>query len=663
MSGDQVKGPRNWGGGERVRLAAVLACAAAPFVASPADAATGDIAQKAAPAGCVSGTGSGGECQSGVALDTAEGVAVSPDGTSVYVTGPNSGGIAIFDRSTTTGELTQKSGTAGCITSSGGTCQSGVATAFASGIAVSPDGTSVYVAAEASDAVAIFDRASNGTLTQKAMTAGCVSEDGSGGSCQNGNGLDGANDVVVSPNGASVYTTASGSNAVAIFDRAPNGALTQKASTDGCISEAAAGGCGLGRALQVPTALAISPNGAGVYVTTFTSESVAIFDRNTTTGTLSQKVGTAGCVSASGTGGECQVGVAVGAPNDVAISPDGASAYVAARFGDAIAVFDRNTTNGTLTQKAGIEGCVSEVGGGVCQQGSALNGVQGVAVSPDGASVYATSGVSDAVAIVDRDATNGELTPKAGTEACVSETGTAGTCQDGVALDTAQNVAVSPDGRNVYATASNPDAVAIFDREPISLSIDDVSVTEGDSGQVAAGFTASLTAASDQQITVDFATADGTALAPLDYTAFSGTATFPADDAAESVNVQVNGDTAEEPDETFTVGLSDPVNAAIADAAGAGTITNDDDATPPDTTITKRPRNRTAKRRARFAFRSTEAGSGFECKLDRKPFRPCESPFRKRLKPGRHRFKVRAIDAAGNRDPSPAVDRWRIIEN
>jgi hypothetical protein len=85
------------------------------------------------------------------------------------------------------------------------------------------------------------------------------------------------------------------------------------------------------------------------------------------------------------------------------------------------------------------------------------------------------------------------------------------------------------------------------------------------------------------------------------------------------------------------------------------------DTTAPQTTITKRPRNRTKKRRATFRFTSTEAGSKFECKLDRKRYAPCRSPRNFKVKRGRHTFRVRAIDAAGNRDATPAVDRWKVL--
>ena len=87
------------------------------------------------------------------------------------------------------------------------------------------------------------------------------------------------------------------------------------------------------------------------------------------------------------------------------------------------------------------------------------------------------------------------------------------------------------------------------------------------------------------------------------------------------------------------------------------------DKTPPQTTITKGPPGRTHKRTVKFKFVSSEAGSTFQCKLDRKPFKGCRSPKKlKRLKPGKHVFKVRAIDPAGNVDPTPAVKRFKVLK-
>lgn len=85
------------------------------------------------------------------------------------------------------------------------------------------------------------------------------------------------------------------------------------------------------------------------------------------------------------------------------------------------------------------------------------------------------------------------------------------------------------------------------------------------------------------------------------------------------------------------------------------------DTTPPNTRITAGPPRATTSRRATFSFRSTELGSRFVCQLDRRALLPCSSPKRyARLKPGVHTFRVRAIDASGNVDPSADVRRWRV---
>jgi hypothetical protein len=141
---------------------------------------------------------------------------------------------------------------------------------------------------------------------------------------------------------------------------------------------------------------------------------------------------------------------------------DGKSAYVASELSNVLAVFDRDPGTGALTQKPGTAGCVSEDGsGGLCQDGTALAGAVGVATSPDGNSVYVASHESDALAVFDRDPATGGLTQRPGL-ACVSENG--GACQDGTALDGAGGVAASADGKSVYVTSVESDAVAVFDR-------------------------------------------------------------------------------------------------------------------------------------------------------------------------------------------------------
>ncbi|HEU4737227.1 MAG TPA: calcium-binding protein [Solirubrobacterales bacterium] len=88
------------------------------------------------------------------------------------------------------------------------------------------------------------------------------------------------------------------------------------------------------------------------------------------------------------------------------------------------------------------------------------------------------------------------------------------------------------------------------------------------------------------------------------------------------------------------------------------------DRIPPATRLRLHPRTLLfasgGRRLVSFAFGASEPGTRFRCRLDRQPFRPCQSPRVYRASLGRHAFRVFSIDAAGNRDPSPALFRFRI---
>lgn len=129
--------------------------------------------------------------------------------------------------------------------------------------------------------------------------------------------------------------------------------------------------------------------------------------------------------------------------------------------------------------------------------------------------------------------------------------------------------AVISDGQG-QATLLNDDA------QLGTLSIDDVAHQEGDSGSTSYTFTVSNPTPTTNTITVDYATADGSATAPSDYSATSGTLTFPPLSTSQQLSVTANGDTTFEPDESFVVNLSNSNNATIGDGQGEGTILNDD---------------------------------------------------------------------------------------
>ncbi len=458
-----------------LRWLGVAACFAWPLHAVP------PIVQLPGTAGCVTEDGSAGACANGVALDTVARVVVSPDGRNAYATALSSNSIVVFDRNPATGALTQKAGIDGCIseTGTGGLCAHGVALVGASDVVVSPDGRSVYATAVNSNSVLIYDRdLATGELLFKVDILGCVSDDGTGDQCINGNALNVPWAVAVSPDGRNVYVAAAFSSAVAVFDRARNGELTQKGGMLGCVSEGGASGCAPGVAMNGVSAVTVSPDGKNVYLVARIDDSVVILDRNIDTGVLTQKNGINGCVSETGTAGDCVNGVALDTANDsqssIVVSADGRNVYVTSSISDAVAVFDRNLSTGVLTQKAGLLACVSLDGtGGACTQGVALNGAQTVTVSPDGESVYvASNGSNGAVAAFDRNLSTGALTQKAGVAACVSSDGSGGECVDGEALIGSNDVTVGPDGRSVYAASATSDGVAVFTRDVPAYDID-----------------------------------------------------------------------------------------------------------------------------------------------------------------------------------------------
>jgi len=211
---------------------------------------------------------------------------------------------------------------------------------------------------------------------------------------------------------------------------------------------------------------------------------------------------------------------------------------------------DSGTTSATftvsLTQPAGTGGVSFDI---ATADGTATAGVDYVAASLTGQTIPAGSSSATFTVLVNGDTLNEP-----------SET---------FFVNVSNPVGATIGDGQGQGTIVNDDAIP-------SLSIDDVSVNEGNSGTTTATFTVSLSAASGQTVSVNYATADGTATAGSDYVARSGTLTFAPGTTAQGVAVTVNGDTTVEPNETFSVGLSGASNASIARATGTGTILNDD---------------------------------------------------------------------------------------
>ncbi|MBK7992200.1 MAG: SMP-30/gluconolactonase/LRE family protein [Blastocatellia bacterium] len=134
----------------------------------------------------------------------------------------------------------------------------------------------------------------------------------------------------------------------------------------------------------------------------------------------------------------------------------------------------------------------------------------------------------------------------------------------------------NPTGGATLGSPSSAVLTIVDDDPPASLSINDVTQAEGNSGTSTMTFTVSLTPASALTVMVNYATSNTTAIAGSDYIASSGTLTFVPGVTSQSFSVTINGDRTTEQSETFFVNLTSAVNGMIVDGQAVGTITNDD---------------------------------------------------------------------------------------
>ncbi len=190
----------------------------------------------------------------------------------------------------------------------------------------------------------------------------------------------------------------------------------------------------------------------------------------------------AGCVDDLDSGWDLCARTArgLGTPTAAAVSPDGKSVYVTGSGDDAIVRFTRNTTTGVLTSA----GCVddNDTGSDTCAQTTnGLDAAVSVAVSPDGKSVYAAAFEDDAIVRFNRDTTTGALTPAG----CVddNDSGADACAQKVDGLDGAGSVAVSPNGKSVYVSSFFDEAVVRFNRNTTSGALTPAGcVDDNDSG-------------------------------------------------------------------------------------------------------------------------------------------------------------------------------------
>ncbi|MDX1997340.1 MAG: CARDB domain-containing protein, partial [Thermoanaerobaculia bacterium] len=184
-----------------------------------------------------------------------------------------------------------------------------------------------------------------------------------------------------------------------------------------------------------------------------------------------------------------------------------------------------------------------------------------------------TTGGGTATAGADYTATAGSVTIPAGQLSAVAAVPVLGDLLD--EADETFEVTLANPTNAILGDALAIGTIVDDDAAP-SLSIADVSVTEGNAGTTDAVFTVTLSAATSFAVTFDYTTADGSATAGSDYTASTGSVTIPAGSTSATVTVAVLGDELDEADETFTVTLPNPTNATLGDGSATGTIVDDD---------------------------------------------------------------------------------------
>ena len=459
----------------------------------------GALTQLASPNNCIKSTTSEStECTttatgiSGNVDEPLANVAVSRDGSNVYVLSQSDDAIAEFSRNAD-GSLTQ----IGCIVdtngSDGSTCTSDTTVPYLlapRGIAISPDGNNVYVAAEDDDengAIAEFSRSSDGTLTG----IGCVAESAGSSPCSDDNGAGISDPVALVATNQNVYVASESDQAVSAFTRGGDGTLTEL----GCIqdefedSSDCGGEIGTGTGISEVNGIAISPDGDNVYTSgapnTGSSGSIAEFSVGDG-GALTQMASPNNCLGTPESGDpSCGPGTATGVVGitGLLVSPDGTNLYSASQFeGGPIAEFSRDPDSGGLTQLASPNDCIEETGDefGCGSTGTGIGAGYELAISPDGANVYspAPSNACDAnscsdVAEFARDSANqGALTQLPSPDSCIQDTGADGSECPGNESATGlggAGIAISPDGGNVYATGV--DSVAEFSRETHKLTV------------------------------------------------------------------------------------------------------------------------------------------------------------------------------------------------
>jgi 6-phosphogluconolactonase (cycloisomerase 2 family) len=298
-------------------------------------------------------------------------------------------------------------------------------------MAISPDGDHLYATSDSGDRVLLFRRL-DGDGALQFLDAFDSSVPGMEGAL-----LDGPDDVLVSANGAHVYVAARDSDAIAVFGRDPS---TGQLSWLGNQVD----GSGAVSGLDGVVALALSPDGDHLYAAGREAGAVAVFARDHASGALSFLEAERDAALGGGSAVDLEQ------PTALVVSPDGGQVYVASRSGNAVQTFARDPDSGSLgfgqlsfhaVARNGLDGITG------------LSGANGLAISADGAHLYALGSGSNSVVLFDR-ATDGSLVQR---QHWASGSGVPG-------LLGPSAIALTGDGSELYVTGLDDHSLTIFRR-------------------------------------------------------------------------------------------------------------------------------------------------------------------------------------------------------
>lgn len=314
--------------------------------------ATGDLTQKAAPAGCVTTDAAMGtapnQCASGRGIQSVATLEMSPDGRFVYTAASFS--VGVFQRNPATGSLQQAPDATGCFLSAGAPAGAPAGCTPVRGltntrqIALTPDGRSLYVPSQGAAGLVLFDRdPGTGLLAQKPGGAGCF---GAAATCTPEPRLVTSIAATASPDNQQLYVSVA--DGILTYSRASDGSLTFQS----CITDAGTGGCSAGRNLRSRSYSGMSPDGQTLVASSETPEGaapgIAILDRDAN-GNLAQPPTIDGCVTPTGAAliqgksvaGQCHVHPALGTNGQVTFLDDGAF-FVGSHTNSAMVAFKRD---------------------------------------------------------------------------------------------------------------------------------------------------------------------------------------------------------------------------------------------------------------------------------------------------------------------------------